>query len=90
MQNQDPLSDGFKDPSRPVQFELTNYQEKWIDKQLTLLLTRPIDVIRSAVEEFVARHGPGSFPGMTEQEIICLAVDEFIKRHRVEFLPVEP
>jgi hypothetical protein len=89
MQNQDSPSGDFRDSSKPVRFELTSYQQKWIDKQLTLLLTKRIDVIRNAVEEFVARHGPGSFPGMSEQEIICLAVDEFIERHRLEFLPVE-
>ncbi len=72
-----------------IQAKLTNYQVRWLNKQCDELKYKRGKMLAEIFDEWLVRH-----PGQRNQsgnlaDLVSLALDEFINRHRDEFLPVD-
>ena len=67
-----------------VQSQLLAYQIVWLEKQRGLV--DPTDILKYALAEWVARHPEDWFGHTSVGTAMRLALDEFIIRHRAEFM----
>ena len=76
-----------KDVDPWVQSQLSAYHIVWLEKQRST--ADPSDILKYALAEWVARH-PDDWFGHTSVGIAMRsALDEFIARHREEFISTE-
>ena len=78
---------GTNDIDPWVQAHLSTHHLHWLEKQRGMI--DPTEVLKFALAEWVARH-PEEWFGKQTSEVPCgHALDEFITRHKEEFIPVE-
>lgn len=72
--------------SDEVRFELNTTEMKWLEKQPRFCSEAVVEILTSALQEWIARN-PDRFIGQqTIAAILREALDEFISRHKDEFL----
>ena len=67
-----------------VQSQLSAYQLVWLEKQRASI--DPTEILKSALAEWVARHPDDWFGQTNVGRAMRSALDEFITRHKQEFL----
>ena len=67
-----------------VQSQLSAYQIVWLEKQRASI--DPTDILKCALAEWVARHPDDWFGHTSVGTAMRSAMDEFITRHKQEFL----
>jgi hypothetical protein len=78
------------DPNRVdpwVQALLSSDQIRWLKNQESVI--NQVDLLKSALAEWVVRHPEVWFRGTHLSDAIRLALTEFIDRHKDEFLAVD-
>jgi hypothetical protein len=60
---------------------------KWLTKQCEFLGITEQQLVADVLEEWICRNQPASLPP-DPSAIVRLALDEFMRRHRDEFIPV--
>jgi hypothetical protein len=69
-----------------VRFELTSTEIEWLEKQPEFCSKAVVEILTSALEEWIARN-PNRFISLaTIAAILHESLDEFISRHKDEFL----
>jgi hypothetical protein len=76
------------DQSAEVQIVLSPAQFVWLTKQCEFLAITKQDFIADVLEEWICRNRALSLPRIAPSAMVCWALDEFMQRHRDEFLPV--
>ena len=86
-----PFSGSGPDEIAPsIQAKLSSYQVRWLNKQCDKLKSKEGKVLTEAFEEWLVRHSDRIIQAGNLGDLVSAALDEFINRHRDEFLPVEP
>jgi hypothetical protein len=67
-----------------------SYQDRWLVTQSQQLNIKKSIIIWEALREWLSRYPNLEFPPGTPLNVIPKALEEFIARHREEFLPVPP
>ena len=73
--------------SRALQALLSSDQIRWLKNQESVI--NQVDLLKSALAEWVVRHPEVWFRGTHLSDAIRLALTEFIDRHKDEFLAVD-
>jgi hypothetical protein len=72
--------------SGEIRFELNRAEAQWLERQREFLSAALIEILTSALWEWMVRN-PNRFVGCTNAtDILRTALDEFIARHKDEFL----
>jgi hypothetical protein len=74
------------DPDK-IQAELSTDQVVWLEKQSKLI--DKTELLKYAVMEWVVRHPVDWLRGVRRGDAVRLALNEFIDRHKDEFLSVD-
>ena len=69
---------------------LSSCQVRWLNKQCDKLKSKKSKVLTEAFDEWLVRHSDQIIQAGNLGDLVSAALDEFINRHRAEFLPVEP
>jgi hypothetical protein len=77
----DPSSDAMQIELNPIQFH-------WITQQYEFLGVTKQELIADALEEWVCRNRSIPLHRINASAIVYWALDDFMRRHRNEFLPV--
>ncbi|HZC35997.1 MAG TPA: hypothetical protein VE242_10305 [Chthoniobacterales bacterium] len=80
-------SAGGNDPGKihaRIQAELSTYEVLWLEKQSRLI--DKTELLKSAVIEWLVRHPIDWFRSTRLSDAVRLALNEFIDRHKDEFL----
>jgi hypothetical protein len=72
--------------SNEVRFELTSTEMKWLEKQSGFCREAMVEILTGALQEWIARNPDIFITQETITAILHEALDEFISRHKVEFL----
>ena len=75
--------------SAEVQIVVSPVHFEWLTKQSEFLGVTKQEVIADVLEEWICRNRTVSFARLEASVMVCWALDEFMKRHREEFLPVD-
>jgi hypothetical protein len=67
-----------------VQSQLPAFQLRWLERQRDFV--DPTEILKFALAEWVVRHPEEWFSDLNVEIAIRLALDEFIGRHREEFI----
>jgi hypothetical protein len=67
-----------------------SYQARWLVTQSRRLKVNKSVIIWEALQEWLLRYPNLEFPPGTPLDVILKALEDFIARHRGEFLPVAP
>jgi hypothetical protein len=73
-----------------IQAKLSSYQVRWLNKQCDKLKSKKGKVLTEAFDEWLVGHSDQIIQAGNLGDLVSAALDEFINRHRDEFLPVEP
>ncbi len=85
-----PFSDGGADEIAPsIQAKLSSYQVRWLNKQCEELKYKKGKVLAEVFDEWLVRHSGEIIRAGNLGDLVSVALDEFINRHRDEFLPVD-
>jgi hypothetical protein len=85
-----PFSGPGSDEIAPsIQAKLSSYQVRWLNKQCDELKSRKGKVLAEVFEEWLVRHSGETIRAGSLGDLVSIALDEFINRHRDEFLPVD-
>ena len=76
------------DQSAEVQIVLSPDQFQWLTKQCEFLAVTEQEFIADVLEEWICRNRGLSLPRIAPSAMVRWALDEFMQRHRDEFLPV--
>ena len=76
------------DQSAEVQIVVSPVHFQWLTKQSEFLGVTKQEVIADVLEEWICRNRTVSFPRLEASVMVRWALDEFMKRHRDEFLPI--
>jgi hypothetical protein len=68
---------------------LEPYQSLWLEIQIRELGVKKAVVIWEALREWVSRYPNLEFPPGTPPNVVAKALEEFMARHREEFLPLK-
>jgi hypothetical protein len=83
-------SDGGDEPQRVdpwIQAQLSTDQVRWLNNQATVV--DEVDLLKSALAEWVVRHPEAWFQGTRLSDAVRLALTEFIDRHKDEFIALD-
>lgn len=83
-------SNGDEDPDQVdpwIQAQLSRDQIRWLNHQGGVL--KQGDLVKNALAEWVIRHPEDWFRGTHLSDAIRLALTEFIRRHKDEFLTLD-
>jgi hypothetical protein len=75
------------DQSADVQIVLSPAQFHWVTKQCEFLGVTKQELIAGVLEEWIGRNRL-SLPRIAPSAMVSWALDEFMRRHQDEFLPV--
>jgi hypothetical protein len=67
-----------------------SYQARWLVTQSRRLKVNKSVIIWEALQEWLLRYPNLEFPPGTPLDVIPKTLEDFIARHREEFLPVAP
>jgi hypothetical protein len=76
------------DQSAEVQIVLSPAQFHWVTKQCEFLGVTKQELIAGVLEEWIGRNRVLSLPRIAPSAMVSWALDEFMRRHQDEFLPV--
>jgi len=76
------------DQSAEVQIVLSPVQFQWLTKQCEFLGVTKQELIADVLEEWIGRNRVLSLPRIDPSAMVRWALDEFMRRHQEEFLPV--
>jgi hypothetical protein len=76
------------DQSAEVQIVLSPVQFQWLTKQCEFLGVTKQELIADVLEEWIGRNRVLSFPRIAPSAMVRWALDEFMRRHQNEFLPI--
>ena len=76
------------DQSAEVQIVLSPAQFRWLTKQCEFLAVTKQEFIADVLEEWICRNRALSLPWIVPSAMVRWALNEFMERHRDEFLPV--
>jgi hypothetical protein len=74
--------------SAEVQIVLSPDQFHWLTKQCEFLGVTKQEFIANILEEWIGRNRALSLPRIDPSAMVRWALDDFMRRHRDEFLPV--
>ena len=72
--------------SHEVRFELTDPEVYWLKKQSGFCSDEVVEILTAALEEWLLRNTERCVTQETVTAILREALDEFIARHKAEFL----
>jgi hypothetical protein len=72
-----------------IQAKLSSYQVRRLNTQCETLKSKKAKVLTEAFDEWLVRHSDEIILARDLGDLVCVALDEFIGRHREEFLPVD-
>jgi len=72
-----------------VQAKLSSYQVRWLNTQCDKLKREKGKVLTEIFDEWLVRHSDDVIQAGNLGDIVSVALEEFINRHRDEFLPVD-
>lgn len=72
-----------------VRARLSSYQVRWLNTQCDKLKRQKGMVLTEIFDEWLVRHSDVVIQAGNFGDIVSVALDEFINRHRDEFLPVD-
>jgi hypothetical protein len=72
--------------SHEVRFELTDLEVYWLNKQSGFCSDGVVEILTAALEEWLLRNAERCVTQETVTAILREALDEFIARHKAEFL----
>jgi len=85
-----PFSGGGVDEIAPsIQAKLSSYQVRWLNRQCDELKYKKGKVVAKVFDEWLVRHSDQIIQAENFDDLVSAALDEFINRHRDEFLPVD-
>jgi hypothetical protein len=71
-----------------IQAKLLSYQVRWLSKQCDKLKSKKGKVLTEAFDEWLVRYSDQIIQAGNLGDLVSAALDEFINRHRDEFVPV--
>jgi hypothetical protein len=77
------------DQSAEVQIVVSPVHFQWLTKQSEFLGVTKQEVIADVLEEWICRNRTVTIPRLEASVMVRWALDEFMLRHRDEFLPVD-
>jgi hypothetical protein len=77
------------DESAEVQIVVSPIHFQWLTKQAEFLGVTKQEVIADVLEEWICRNRAVGLPKLEASTMVRWALDEFMQRHRDEFLPVD-
>ena len=77
------------DRSAEVQIVVTPAHFRWLTTQCEFAGISKQEMIAGVLEEWISRNGGLALPPIEPSTMVGWALDEFMQRHRDEFLPVE-
>lgn len=72
--------------SHEVRFELTEPEIHWLDQQSEFYSNAVVEILAGALQEWISRNPSRCVTQETMTVILREALDEFIARHKAEFL----
>jgi hypothetical protein len=72
--------------SQEIQFQLNSVEVKWLARQDQFISDALVEVLTGALCEWIARNPDRVVDSLNVRHILHCALDEFISRHRDEFL----
>jgi len=72
-----------------IQARLSAYQVRWLTKQCGESKSQKRKVLAKAFVEWLVRHSVQKIKSGNLGDLVSVGLDEFIHRHRDEFLPVD-
>jgi hypothetical protein len=72
-----------------IQAKLSTYQVRWLNKQCGASKSKKRKVLAKAFDEWLVRHSGQIIESGNLGDLVSVGLDEFINRHRDEFLPVD-
>jgi hypothetical protein len=72
-----------------IQANLSTYQVRWLTKQCGESKSEKRKVVAKAFDEWLVRHSGQIIEAGNLGDLVSVGLDEFINRHRDEFLPVD-
>jgi hypothetical protein len=72
-----------------VQIVVSPVHFQWLTKQSEFLGVTKQELIADVLAEWICRNRTVSLPRLEASVMVCWALDEFMQRHREEFLPVD-
>jgi hypothetical protein len=78
----------FGEPTGPFRIVLTEHHFAWLSVQCKEMRVTKEDLIFNALLEWTRRTGPAKLPSVGLSSLVFLALEDFIRRHRSEFLPL--
>jgi hypothetical protein len=67
----------------------SNYQVRWLNKQCDELKYKEATVLAKVLDEWLVPHSEEIIQAGNFDDLVGTALDEFINRHRDEFLPLD-
>ena len=61
----------------------------WLSKQCEVLGTSKQELIANALQEWLPHHGQRTLLQLNDSSVIEMALADFMRRHRCEFIPVD-
>ena len=80
---------GSNDIALLILARLSSYQVRWLNTQCDNLKREKGKLLTEIFGEWLVRHSDDVIQAGNLGDIVCVALDEFINRHRDEFLPVD-
>jgi hypothetical protein len=78
----------ISEPTGPFRIVLTEHHFAWLSVQCKEMRVTKEDLIFNALLEWTRRTGPAKLPSVGLSCLVFLALEDFIRRHRSEFLPL--
>lgn len=69
-----------------IRFELNDAEVKWLEEQREFFSEALVEILTGAMKEWIARNPDRLIPVESAANILREALDEFISRHKDEFV----
>jgi hypothetical protein len=80
---------GDQDPEFRDQIVINAEHFAWLSKQCEVLGTSKQQIIANVLQEWLPHHPQSAVLSLSNSSMVEMALDDFILRHRNEFIPVE-
>jgi hypothetical protein len=80
---------GDQDPEFREQIVINAEHFAWLSKQCEVLGTSKQQMIANVLQEWLPHHPQSAVLNLSNSSMVEMALDDFILRHRNEFIPVE-
>ena len=79
----------FDERTVPFRILVIEHHFAWLTAQCKEMRETKENLIFNALQEWTRRTGPAKLPSVGLSCLVFLALEDFIRRHRSEFLPVD-